>query len=311
MLSLLSAVFCQYPRQRAPPVSQNLPQQRSQNYEQPPPYEEEDDYDYRPQPRNNVIYKPAPVHYVNIGAELAGDYKFGYDTGKGDNGGQSFREETRLPDGTVQGAYGYVDETGKQRIVKYTAGKEGFKVVSDAGSGEDKKPTQSNPKPRPSAPRQAYSQPEVHQQAYRQPQPQQAYRPSNQQSYNPTQQAYRPPQEVSRAQPVEYAPSSQPSYRVQSSPRAVPVPQRSYTPEPQSYTPEPQAYAPQPQAYAPRSTSRGRAGSRYVPERSSRYQDGEEDYDYPDNEITERRLAPIDTSLLNYNIGTTSNGGHA
>ena len=56
--------------------------------------------------------------------------QFGYDTGKND-GGQSFREESRLPDGTVKGAYGYIDAEGKQRIVKYTAGIEGFKVESD------------------------------------------------------------------------------------------------------------------------------------------------------------------------------------
>ncbi|KAH7638755.1 hypothetical protein HUG17_2788 [Dermatophagoides farinae] len=75
-------------------------------------------------------YPPAQVHYVNIGEDLAGDYKFGYDTGK-NGAGQSFREETRLPDGTVKGAYGYIDAEGKQRIVKYSAGIEGFKVESD------------------------------------------------------------------------------------------------------------------------------------------------------------------------------------
>ncbi|GIY00040.1 uncharacterized protein CEXT_199931 [Caerostris extrusa] len=74
-------------------------------------------------------FNPAAVHYVNIGKDLAGDYKFGYDTGKGD--GQSFREETRLPDGSVQGAYGYVDETGRQRVIKYTAGKNGYQVEGD------------------------------------------------------------------------------------------------------------------------------------------------------------------------------------
>ena len=81
----------------------------------------------QPQQRS---YQPAAVHYVNIGKDLAGDYKFGYDTGKG-NDGQSFREETRLPDGTVQGAYGYVDASGQQRIIKYTAGKNGYQVEGD------------------------------------------------------------------------------------------------------------------------------------------------------------------------------------
>ncbi|KPM10997.1 hypothetical protein QR98_0095620, partial [Sarcoptes scabiei] len=84
-------------------------------------------------------FPPAQVHYVNIGEDLAGDYKFGYDTGKS-NAGQSFREESRLPDGTVKGAYGYIDAEGKQRIVKYTAGVQGFKVESD-----EEAPGQSSP----------------------------------------------------------------------------------------------------------------------------------------------------------------------
>ncbi len=53
--------------------------------------------------------------------------QFGYHTGDGG----SFREESRLPDGTVQGAYGFIDANGKQRIVKYTAGKDGFKAEGD------------------------------------------------------------------------------------------------------------------------------------------------------------------------------------
>jgi len=72
----------------------------------------------------------AKLHYVEIGPSLKGDYKFGYDTGSGP-AGQSFREETRLDDGTVKGAYGYVDANGKQRIVRYTAGKNGFVVEGD------------------------------------------------------------------------------------------------------------------------------------------------------------------------------------
>ena len=90
------------------------------------------------------FHPPAQVHYVNIGQNLAGDYKvrnchlkifnriinfqFGYDTGKGP-AGQSFREEVRQPDGSVRGAYGYIDANGKMRIVKYSAGKEGYQVI--------------------------------------------------------------------------------------------------------------------------------------------------------------------------------------
>ncbi|XP_023215660.1 adult-specific rigid cuticular protein 12.6-like [Centruroides sculpturatus] len=103
---------------------------------------------YQDRPRQT--YAPAPVHYVNIGAQLQGDYKFGYDTGKGSDG-QSFREETRLPDGSVQGAYGYVDATGKQRIVKYTAGKDGFVAHGDVGVEGAPKATSPGPAPRPVA----------------------------------------------------------------------------------------------------------------------------------------------------------------
>ncbi|CAG2116781.1 unnamed protein product, partial [Medioppia subpectinata] len=78
-------------------------------------------------PQNALNAKPAPVHYSSIGPQLQGDYKFGYHTGDGG----SFREETRLPDGTVQGAYGFTDADGKQRIVKYTAGKNGFQAEGD------------------------------------------------------------------------------------------------------------------------------------------------------------------------------------
>lgn len=52
--------------------------------------------------------------------------QFGYHTGKGEHD-NSFREEKRLPDGTVTGAYGYVDKDGRKHVVKYTAGKDGFK----------------------------------------------------------------------------------------------------------------------------------------------------------------------------------------
>lgn len=95
----------------------------------------------------------AKLHYVEIGPSLKGDYKFGYDTGSG-AAGQSFREETRLDDGTVKGAYGYVDANGKQRIVKYTAGKMGFVVEDDKeapgqGGAPAAAPVQERPRPQP------------------------------------------------------------------------------------------------------------------------------------------------------------------
>uniref|UniRef100_A0A061QLI1 Putative cuticular protein n=1 Tax=Cupiennius salei TaxID=6928 RepID=A0A061QLI1_CUPSA len=136
--ALLAVASAQYPYQgqhqgqhQGYSQPQQSYQQPAQNYQsQPQQSYQPQPQSYQPQPQQNRVHQPAAVHYVNIGKDLAGDYKFGYDTGKG-NDGQSFREETRLPDGTVQGAYGYVDGSGQQRIIKYTAGKNGFQVEGD------------------------------------------------------------------------------------------------------------------------------------------------------------------------------------
>jgi hypothetical protein len=45
--------------------------------------------------------------------------------------GRQFRDETRSSDGTVVGKYGYQDPSGALRIVKYTAGKDGFVAAGD------------------------------------------------------------------------------------------------------------------------------------------------------------------------------------
>lgn len=51
-----------------------------------------------------------------------GSYSFGYEGGDG-----SFKIETKYPDGSVQGKYGYVDDSGKVREVEYGASsKRGF-----------------------------------------------------------------------------------------------------------------------------------------------------------------------------------------
>ncbi|GIY00044.1 uncharacterized protein CEXT_199951 [Caerostris extrusa] len=277
-LSIISAICCQYaPRHRAPPPEEAIP---LDDYE--------DDRVYRPRappppPRNIVTHKPASVHYVNIGTELAGDYKFGYDTGKG-NDGQSFREETRLPDGTVRGAYGYVDESGTQRIVKYTAGKDGFKVEGD-GASEAVSRAAAQPAARPEPSYEAPPPPA--QPAYRPP-PQQASRPPPQPVYRPPpQQAYRPP-----PQPVQ-RPQPQPVYRPAPAPQPARPPPAEYAPPPQPVYRAP----PPPQRSAPR---------RHRPAPRQQYEpvESEPDYDYPDNEITERRIVPVDTRLFNYNIGT-------
>ncbi|GBM01108.1 hypothetical protein AVEN_136653-1 [Araneus ventricosus] len=112
---------------------------------------------YAPQ-NNHNNYQAAPQHYVSIGQQLQGDYKFGYNTGKDG----AFREETRNPDGSVSGAYGYIDASGKQKVIRYTAGKDGFKAEGD---DIPKAP----PAPQPAAPQQAPYHPQP---APYQPQPQ-------------------------------------------------------------------------------------------------------------------------------------------
>ncbi len=57
---------------------------------------------------------------------LAGDGAFNY-AFAGDNGIK--QGETIHPDGTRNGAYSYVDPNGETISVKYTAGKDGFKIL--------------------------------------------------------------------------------------------------------------------------------------------------------------------------------------
>ncbi len=75
----------------------------------------------------------------------SGAYTFGYDTGKsevsferagfsdfflgreGVDEHQSYRVETRSPDGTVTGRYGYIDPMGVLRVVDYVADHRGFR----------------------------------------------------------------------------------------------------------------------------------------------------------------------------------------
>ncbi|XP_015908320.1 cuticle protein 2 [Parasteatoda tepidariorum] len=162
---LLAYCSAQYPYNNDP--LWNVRQQQQPVHHQPQHH----------QPQNNQGANAAPVHYVSIGQQLQGDYKFGYNTGNGNDG--SFREETRNPDGSVSGAYGYIDASGKQKIIRYTAGKDGFKA-----EGEDI--PKAPPAPQPVAPQPQY-----------QPQPQ--YNPAPQ--YNQAQQYQPQPQYNNYVQP--------------------------------------------------------------------------------------------------------------
>lgn len=55
-----------------------------------------------------------------------GSYTYGYEGADG-----SFKIETKLPTGEVKGKYGYVDDTGKVRVVEYGATKYGFEPAGE------------------------------------------------------------------------------------------------------------------------------------------------------------------------------------
>lgn len=55
-----------------------------------------------------------------------GSYTYGYEGADG-----SFKIETKLPTGEVSGKYGYVDDTGKLRVVDYGANRYGFQPAGE------------------------------------------------------------------------------------------------------------------------------------------------------------------------------------
>ncbi|XP_034239051.1 extensin-like [Thrips palmi] len=63
------------------------------------------------------------VEFQMHGLQGPKSYKFGYDTGNGQN--RQFRYEERDPHGNVKGHYGYVDEHGKLQVVNYKADSQG------------------------------------------------------------------------------------------------------------------------------------------------------------------------------------------
>lgn len=90
----------------------------SAQYQQP--------YDIQPRPQHyEEPQRPLPVILMHKQA-LAQDGSFNY-AFAADNGLQ--QGESISPDGTRRGSYSYVDPNGKKISVKYTAGKEGFRIV--------------------------------------------------------------------------------------------------------------------------------------------------------------------------------------
>jgi len=98
------------------------------------------------------------------------------------NAGDSSRSEQLSPDGSVKGQYSYTDPNGKLITVKYTAGKDGFKVEGDH--------LPKAPQPQP-APQQQYNQqPQQYNQQPQQYNPQPQQYNSQPQQFNPQQQQF-------------------------------------------------------------------------------------------------------------------------
>ncbi|XP_013789111.1 extensin-like [Limulus polyphemus] len=178
----------------------------------------------------------------------------------------------RLPDGSVKGSYGYLDQNNQPRIVRYLAGKEGFVAEGDVGPVDSPPPA---PKPIPhhlvaNKPRQ-----------YLPPQQRVASQPPR----------YLPPQQRVASQPPRYLP---PQQRVASQPPRYVPPQQRVASQPPRYLPPQQSVASQPPRHAPQQqVVRPVLQRDFVPEPQFHLESPED-------------LGPpfIDTSLLSYNIGT-------
>ncbi|XP_067619297.1 uncharacterized protein Cpr97Ea [Eurosta solidaginis] len=140
-----------------------------------------------------------------------GSYTYGYEGADG-----SFKIETKLATGEVKGKYGYVDETGKVRVVEYGANKFGFQPSGEGITVAPPTLVDESIKEEPD-----YEDEPVR--------PQKAYRPQR-------------PQQLSRPQP---APAPRPQ------PQPQPQPQYfQYEQEPEPEPPRRIQYAPPPQASA-------------------------------------------------------------
>lgn len=165
------------------------------------------------------------THRQALSTDGAFNYAF-----RADNGLQ--QGETISPDGSRKGQYSYVDSNGQQITVRYTAGKDGFKVLEN-------QPPQSAP-PRPASP--AY---QVPQQIYQVSTPRPVYQ--QQIPYQAAQSPYpvqQPAREAFQA-PSAYLEQQDPAPRVVQLPRPAPVQYQAQSPVTGAYQvprPGPSAY---------------------------------------------------------------------
>ncbi|XP_026286785.2 DNA-directed RNA polymerase II subunit RPB1-like [Frankliniella occidentalis] len=179
----------QYQPQAAPQYQpQAAPQYQPQQYQpqaapqyQPQQYQPQAAPQYRPQVPQ---YQPqAPQYqpqYARAGAAPASTVNGLPQTSTNYKTEESQRFEDVDGQGNVRGQYSYVDPNGKTITVKYTAGKDGFKVEGD----HLPRPPVAGAAPAAPAPA-AYQQPQYQPAAYQQPQYQQPAAPAYQPRYQP------------------------------------------------------------------------------------------------------------------------------
>lgn len=109
VLSMISSCLCQYYQEAAAGPQYRQSQQQEQYYKGEP-------YAQTPPPPQIIMHKQAQNH--------DGGFKYAFAAENGLAQGESI-----APDGTRTGGYTYVDPNGKKISVKYTAGKEGFKIL--------------------------------------------------------------------------------------------------------------------------------------------------------------------------------------
>uniref|UniRef100_A0A1I8Q0V1 Uncharacterized protein n=1 Tax=Stomoxys calcitrans TaxID=35570 RepID=A0A1I8Q0V1_STOCA len=139
-----------------------------------------------------------------------GSYTYGYEGADG-----SFKIETKLATGEVKGKYGYVDETGKVRVVEYGANKYGFQP---SGEGITVAPPtlvdETKREPEPDYEEEPINRPQ---------RPQRINRPQHQ--YRPAPPPPPPPQPRPQPQYVQYEdeePEPEPPRRPQYVPQNIP-----------------------------------------------------------------------------------------